>query len=392
MFKWLYFDTSALINAGWPQGSADLERLLKVATTAPGFEVAICLPEPVEVELEAHWLRDFMDKQDRAESKVNDFRRHLKGVVADEVKLVFPSIDKAQADYRACVQTFMAKWGIRVVPFTRRSVEEFFEMAAHRRLPIQDNDKGFRDAVIFLSIIDDLLREQPSWGVLVTKDEVFREQDVKRIATDAGVRLDIYQSPKDAVNEIIGYLENDVKLRWQKDQERALLALKRVFPQIRKFVCENLEVMEPDLALLFGTLRGLRNIEVVSIGDVRTPPPWPRDRQPSERVKVSFDLNIKIHVLVDRYILPPPRGFKVGEEYQELPHFGIGSLQVQEEVLESVVEVQATATLFEGEYRDVVLVSARFPSRTQSLDIFGLGKLLGLGKGQGILGQGRGSE
>jgi hypothetical protein len=61
-FRRIYFDTSALREAGWPHVSARLEQLLSLARH---LTVRAFLPEPVARELEEHWLREFDEKMAR---------------------------------------------------------------------------------------------------------------------------------------------------------------------------------------------------------------------------------------------------------------------------------------------------------------------------------------
>jgi hypothetical protein len=132
----IYFDTNSLKAEGWPRVSAGLRNLRDLAKFVG---VRLFLPGPVETELEALWLREFESKR----SAFKNLRTHAGRVFQVELTLALPSDAELLTAFRKAVADTKAELGIKTIPTTTRSVQDFVEMAAHRRAPFTDHDKGF---------------------------------------------------------------------------------------------------------------------------------------------------------------------------------------------------------------------------------------------------------
>ena len=369
----LYFDSSVLIASGWPNVSAELERVLKLC---PPLKIPLFIPDAVELELEEHWLRSFDEKVRQIESRLQAFTDHIASVVTAGATIGMPARERALQEYRQKVQEFKQHWGINGVPFTARPIEELVRMAALRHPPFKERDEGFRDAVILLSIVDHLRQKPEEIGAFVSLDAIFKREGVTELAKAAGTQVEIYGSLNEVFDRLKGLVDAAVTVLWQADQNRALAALENVLPEIGRFVPENLEVEESQLGLFYGAARALSRIEVVRVKNIRTP--LPVGRRPDEPVAISFDVDVKLHVVVERPPLPPPRVLKVGEELSPLAGLSLaaalGGPTRTEEVVERVAEIEALATVVDNEYRKVRLSSVRLQ---QQNPFVGLRRLLG---------------
>src|SRR5262249_27818984 len=193
MFQRLYFDSDVLIAAGWPRLSADLENLLEVSAASG---IAVLLPAAVEVELERRWQRELDEKANAVRSKVQAVEAHFRGIGTSEIIINLPDGVKALDNYIAIVNKLKAKYRLTTVKFTERPVADIFRMAADRHPPFKPgkDDVGFRDAVIFLSVLDDLMGTKNQVGALVSRDDVFHDSRIITFAAAAGVTLRVFRS------------------------------------------------------------------------------------------------------------------------------------------------------------------------------------------------------
>lgn len=359
LFNRVYLETNVLIRAKWPGLSTALENLLRLAQV---LKVGVYLPLAVEVELEQHWIRDFDDKCMKAKGSIEALKKYVAGIVTDDFDFRLPDKSRALSNYRDKVQQLIERWGIRGVPLTSRSVEELLRMAASHHPPFKAKDVGFRDAVIFLSVIDHLLAESESEGVLVSQDEVFREPAISEFAKSQGVSLRIYSSVDEAYDAIGERLEEAFRKAWEKDNQKVADILESKLEDIKRFVTENLRVAEWELGLGFiANLIGITKLDVRRITNVRTPPLV--DRKPAEPLQISFDVEANISVAFWDFPAPVRPPLAVGEVRDPLLN-EIFSGQVQpptrqEKVIERTLEVEAIATPAQGRYNEIKFTSVR---------------------------------
>jgi len=92
-------------------------------------------------------------------------------------------------------------------------------------------DVGFRDAVIFLSVVDDLMAAKGDVGALVTRAR-------------AGVELQVFRSVKDVFDSLVRAAADYTKDQWIAMTARVQNSLQSRLKEIEKFVVEMLEIPE----------------------------------------------------------------------------------------------------------------------------------------------------
>jgi len=308
VFTRLYFETSELVAAGWPRLSADLENVFTITTAA------IFLPAAVEIELQNRWQRELAEKTTAMRSRVQSVESHL----GTSISVGVPDLTKARDDYLKMVDGLKQKHGLSTVPFTRRPVTEIFEMASLRHPPFKQGkeDVGFRDAVIFLSVVDDLMavKDQSPVGALVARDDVFHDPKIIEFAASAGVVLQVFRSVKDVFDSLIDDEVAYVKEQWAATTAQVQNRLESQLPEIEKFIGERLEIPEWGLAHSARVV-AVPRIKAVAVRDVRVPNPL--EVRKVEQVRLSFDVQTKVHARIERFeSLPAQRRLKVGGDEQ----------------------------------------------------------------------------
>lgn len=307
MFERLYFDTSSLIQNAWPKVSANLERLMKAA---PIFHVSLFLPIPVEIELEQKWLRDLSD----AEASVRRSLRNLDKVVAfagSSAHSTVPRLADLQALYKEQVDEIKRTYDLKPVPFTLRRVDEFFEMAAKRQSPIQDGDKGFRDAVILFSVADHIRSSSGVAAALLAHDNVFRSEGVMKQLKEVGVILEVYQTIDAVVDELKKSVDVVVRGLWEQLEGSVLDIVRGGQCELEKFISANLEVPEEVLGVSFLGGVTLNRIELLEIQRVKTP--HPLEHPDNGTMRISIDVSLRLHYETQEFPETPRQSLKVGD-------------------------------------------------------------------------------
>jgi hypothetical protein len=313
MFTRLYFDTSELVAAGWPRLSADLENVLRLTTVA---KIGVFLPAGVEIELQQRWQRDLEEKTSAMRSRIQAVEDHLGGVQHPSMSLDVPDLTKVRDHYLKVVDGLKQKYALSTVPFTTRPVREIFEMATTRQPPFKQGkeDVGFRDAVIFLSIVDELLamKGQGHVGALVARDEAFHDPKITQFAARAGIELQVFRSVTAVFDSLMQDVQTYAKEKWEDSITQARYRLQSRRPEIEKFISERLDI--PELGLVPGArVVAIPRIETLDVGDVRVPNPL--EVRQLERVRLSFDVPTKFYARIEKFPSPPTqRRIKVGRE------------------------------------------------------------------------------
>lgn len=366
----IYIETSALWAAGWPRVSANIERL---GVLVRALRADVFLPEIVEIELEEGWFREFAEKKRPLKSGLNDCNRWLSGVVDLSIKIEVPDGEPVLKGYRLASEGAKKKLGAKTSPATTRPVKDFAVMAARRDVPFKDRDEGFRDAVIFWSMIDHAVSLGRTSCVLIAQDEIFSKPELITIAKEAGIKLSVHKGIREFVDDANSRLGAAIRRSLEEDQERARAALLGFRESVEKFIAGNLLFKEYDLkeAIGFATIVGVKSIDIKDIQNVRVSVGFPLPTTDKE-VKISFEAALNVHVIVERYPSPAPRTVRVGEELRPA---AIGALrdmldgpQRFEEVRLKTIEMEASAVRTgAGNYERIRLEAARLKRGLESI-------------------------
>ncbi len=162
-FSRIYFETSFLkASKRWPIISSSLKGLLSLSESVG---IPCFIPSPVLIELEEWWLSKFFES-------LATFRENAGAVYAE---FPVPHLEEIRSKYRVSVAQMLAANHIEVIPFTARGLEDVFRITASHIAPFEQDD-GFRDGVIQLSIFEDLAHEAGSIGAVISGDKPFHIQ------------------------------------------------------------------------------------------------------------------------------------------------------------------------------------------------------------------------
>jgi PIN domain len=348
VIKRIYLDTEPLVASLWPRVSRELDNLIFVASIN---NTEVFIPEPVEAELQARFVRDLGGFLQQANRGFDNLSQHVlrAGITSEELGL--PNRDEVVNRYRESSHIAKTKYTIKSSPVTSRSTEELFQMAAEGRGPFNWEKKGFKDAVISLSVIDHMLAT-PITSAFVSRDRAFQDGALERFAETLGApKLQHFSTTNDLETILLKHVKDVLRKKWREDEEKLRAALKQMLPVLKESL-NGISFTEYELGII-GTVVGAPSVKSLEITKISTPPPW--DRKDGERLSVSFDADIVLETVVMTSLTFPVRTITIGEP---------GSMQVTgspeftQRDLKASVHFEASA-IFDGTmYKEIQVISA----------------------------------
>jgi len=287
-FRRIYFDTNVLLENGWPSLSS---RLANVLSFSKGLGVTLHIPEVVYAELAACRRRDYISEQQQAASKVRNLRAQLSELNVDPsaVQEVPDVLTAALNGYCDIVEGLKQEFTVCGLPTI--NMADLVAKAAGYELAFEDNDKGFKDTLIFLSVVEDLKHASPALSaVFVSKDGVFRQRRDELEAWALAEGSSLLCSTFDEVQVALEHRQNaQMRARIEEDRKTAEDAVNLRLAEIQKWLDENLDALNLKVwsPLLFSALEAYR-VDVQKVLSVS--PQYNPKRRSGERAKLSFDI------------------------------------------------------------------------------------------------------
>jgi hypothetical protein len=368
---YIYFDTSALLSENWPQLSAKLISCLQLADP---MGKKICLPSVVEQELEIKWLANFDGNSTQLKKLIEKINKHL--LANESVKVELPDREVALKEYRKKVQELKDLYHIVSIDRPRVDKDTLINMAINYDPPFEENDKGFKDAIILFSVIEHLQSIKFHSGAIISGDRVFQDDRILEVAKKQGLSLKIIASMEQLLEELKATLGDILEKEYRLEQEKAASALEKDREKISEFILDNLEFNIGDLrswrSKLGGEIVKIDKLELVTLKNVILARLVDRIKRKEEgRFPISFEAEIVLSAVV--FKTPPPessvqKNIKVGEavptpraeafkrlmtvQKYEAPIQTTGTLNL-------VVTVEATAEIINEEYNNIELISVQ---------------------------------
>ncbi len=314
-FKRAYFDTNVLVADNWPHLSTNLTEYFWQSDI---LKVRNFVPDLVERELEARWLRAFKQKVEELNRKTSDINRHL---LRPTVEAAVPSVEEAIANYRSIVQQIRQAHQIDSVPLPRTTnVAEFVRMAIERHPPFErEKEKGFQDAVILMSIVEHL-QESPEPSILVSNDKIFGSPEIQDLLKARSMQLEVVRSIEEAGELLKKRLVHAVRKMTSASEEKVSNALLTMRGEINNFIAEKLEANQIWLSTdpyVPGTIKMISAAELADIERIAmASAPW--EQKPGQRVEFSAEARVDLDLLVEVFPSTPSKPLRIGQPSVDL--------------------------------------------------------------------------
>lgn len=301
-FQAIYLDTNPLLIAEWPGVSVALGNLLYGAHEWWGIPAFI--PEPVLIEAEEHWIRDFQNGVCGLRNAAQQIKRKA-GSVPCETNAEHTSLDVMRDRYRTMQDETMRRFEVGIIPFGTKSVEEFFGLATRYIRPFKDGGQGsgFQDAVILQSVLEHLHPDENRKGIFITQDAVLKKTSLEAFFPGFGVdRIEFIELETVRERLVRSHVESHMIAPWREEMKNALRAAeanKRVW---QEFLAGALKESMLRGTSGFGTsvtVLKLISVDSITIRSVDTPIPEPGE-SPDRNVTVSVEATADCTALLRR--------------------------------------------------------------------------------------------
>lgn len=300
------------------------------------------------MEAEEHWIRAVQNKVIGLDNAASQLERIVKPINAQS-KVEHLPIERMVEDYRAVVETAMAKYQMQLCPFTKVSAKEMFNLAVRHILPfeLEQEGKGFQDAVILSSVVQHLKVHPELNGMLVTADGVVSKvklADFDAEIPDARLRV----CDLDRAYELLWspYWDETVTKPYAVERENAQAAAKAATPALKEFITANLS----ESMLTVGAFEKV--LKLLSVGEVKVmyvQTPLPTPEQPNRSVRIAIGVSAVCTAVAEKDYSFAYSYFKLGGESPKPVE--------AEEKLTWMGGVEATAEVVDRQFRNLTPVS-----------------------------------
>jgi hypothetical protein len=336
----IYLDTNVLFKERWPVLGAKLRGMLNLARA---LNLSVVIPDAVEREVKAHWFLELTKRRKKLQSDEATFLDMLNDVREADSQCDWIDIGAVEKDYDRRIERIRADWCIGSAPFDLVPIHVLFRMAVLKDPPFEERGTGFQDAVILLSVIDDLSCFPETPGVLISNDGIFSDSRIQDLIKRSSANLAIYRSVEDFIAFLKGTLKDYVRQDWDEEDRKAAAALYGQKDAIEDFVRERLNVEPSLLSAQMNTSEfEVRSVELQEITGVFTPQPH------REQAVREFEIAASMRCLIR---VGPPKGAT------SLERFIFGP----EKVIITSIELEAAVEEKNSDYTITRLLRARPP-------------------------------
>jgi hypothetical protein len=339
----VYLDTQPLRESQWPHVSVALSSLLSTAKSA---DLPVFLPEVVERERTAQFLRDYQELVGKYTSAAQAVRKVLATVGLDWQVAEAPVKSAVTSAYEKAASSSKTSHGIRPLPASTAPAIRYLEALLNRQAPFDQQGKGLGDAMIYESVADDLESAPGAVGLLVTGDSDFA--NIQAVARRRKLSLrpaSVEQASKEATDRLAGPLIE----RFRRLYGILLTEIQSRGDEMATFLKARLSIPVDGL-LILQTVDGIEDIVVEGIGNVQTDPPlWQTKPGADIQLSITLDVSVKLIANVTKWSYGPARTVRVGEPPQPLNFLEPRTKTIEKQEVARSVDLQASAKLTQGE-------------------------------------------
>jgi predicted nucleic acid-binding protein len=312
--KRIFLDTTVLYKLGSrPETNVDLAKLLELARI---FKIEVSIPIIAWKEYLRHRRKELESARSHLAAAIRELEKY-----ADDLSsyaLLADEINKLDENLEARFKDKADEIGLTLVALPLLNVEELAEMSLANKAPFQDSDeKGFRDALIMFTVLEEIRGKADQQAIFVTED--------KRLRTGCESFVDKFKTALSVVSSLDDarlLVENHVaKIGWEAlrvESEEAIKVLSMFQTNLAKEV-EKTEYLsggfflvdEPDRTKI-ETVKSVRFVKLTSAL-------W-KDRE-SSSPKILFKVECSAEVVLRDP--PSTRTYLVGEPKQQFGFRGL---------------------------------------------------------------------
>jgi hypothetical protein len=242
--KRIYFDTNILYR--WPHPPNDIYSIFGVAKW---LGAQLLMPEVVEGELEAQFVRSVTAAYDAAEQDVKEINRLCRDVIAIDITGTRPDEADLRAAFRKRSDDLKTHFGISVIPLPALDVRMFVDMAISRTAPFEERvasgDKvvtGLQDAAILFSVLDHMkTADDADRCALISNDKIFHAAETRKLVQLTGNKLETFKKVSTLFDDLYNHVWDATRTAWHAEMSQIEASLnaqkddlsKQIFPFVK---------------------------------------------------------------------------------------------------------------------------------------------------------------
>ena len=326
-FTRLYLDTNILSASHWPRVSARLTRIVELARN---FGVAVLIPQPVEDEREAQWIRELTKAFTGVKKATKELGKQLAAIDNQAQAPQALDLDELRQKYHVASLKARESLRISISPTTARTAAELFPFAIRHEAPFQevhDCITGFQDAVILFSALDDAHQAGGAPCALFSEDGDFAKAHAA--VAPIGVPFEHFRSYNTLWDAFADEIAPALSEWWEHDRQAARQSIEQNKAAIEAFI-----VSDVTTERLGPFVKQVQSARIEDISAAETPlPAFPNRPGPYARaagsvvaitctLRVSFSVRATVprslfDLLLRRSLNVPG---ETGEVQEEDPH------------------------------------------------------------------------
>lgn len=236
----IYFDTNIIGNLTLGETNPQFIELKELAEQIrKPSGIKFVLPQVVSLE----WIHDHWDNYKK---KVTQAKTSLAGIEnlsgINQSKLTI-----AKDEFGTVVSTYkqkLAKLSFSVAKTPKNiSIDQLVIMAAFKIRPFEEKgEKGFRDAIILFTILEDMKENKIKNAIYISRDDIFEHDDVARKIKEYKVGLLMKHSLEETIDYLRNILDDKKKASIDFENKKLLDFLKTESNVIFSFVEKNVKI------------------------------------------------------------------------------------------------------------------------------------------------------
>lgn len=233
----IYFDTSVLWKLPPDLSNPDLVKLQNFATE---LRIGLFVPDVAAKEWLFHHEETARKKYASLASAARTVGKYLQQALKFE-KIQPKDLSTKVRDNQL---GYLTADGIEIVPTPQVDMGRLINMAVRREKPFEGEDKGFRDALIVLTIADHAKKFNGGYVLVVAEDHVFGTDEVLNQWRGAGIEPLVAKTLDEAVVMVDNLVSEAVKKYHDRESARIREFLLTQQDAIFEHVLKNGEVSE----------------------------------------------------------------------------------------------------------------------------------------------------
>jgi hypothetical protein len=311
----IYFDSNPL--HGWPKTPYGFPWMVGLAMWNKG---ELFVPQTVEDELEAQFIRGGAQALKAVSSAFRELRVHCHGVIDFQYPMPEATDDELSESYLSHSATARSHFSMQLIPQVDVPLDKLLRMAICRQPPFEEKTSGkdsrfvtgLQDTAILFSIIEHAkMSKEGERCAFVSADAIFHTAEVKKLLATEAPNLEVFKSVESVADDLWGFVFGVLRSSWEAEMKQVEDSLNAQKEQL----AEQISPLLPISDLGRGSYKNVRAILSMSIKDfslVKTELPPSEQRPPSaleyhrpdgSSVEISAQASIDFRVMAESYNL-----------------------------------------------------------------------------------------